>query len=437
MRATYKNITAEPLDSINQNRDTHLNLSIEKPLRKTCHSAKKMPIPNKQERPLPPRQERSDKSLDHHLKMITNDCIECGLCVKECLFLQQNGTPKEIAVNFNPKNEQHLRMPFDCSLCKLCDAVCPVDLSPGSLFFAMRREAVRHNFDQHKKHCPVLSYEKRGLSKFLTFSAFPKGCETIFFPGCSLPGTRANLVSRILTHLQQFMPNLGIMLNCCTKPSHDLGLDEQFSDHFFPMTEYLLDQGIKTVIVACPNCYKIFNQYGGPLETKNLYTTLADHPCPTSTTVTGTVTIHDPCATRNNPEFHDAVRKLAAMAGLSINEMKHHGKTTFCCGEGGSVGCQTPGLAKAWTNKRTEEAKGGQILSYCAGCVNFLSKDNKAFHILDLLCEPEKTMAGKVQIAKSPFTYFHRWQLKRQLQKRFADARKKEGPFPIDHITRA
>ncbi len=383
---------------------------------------------NSQDKTHPPLT-RPNKPLGQHRDDISKNCIECGLCSKDCLFLQKNDTPKNIADNYDPANGKYLSLPFDCSLCQLCAAVCPVDLNPGSLFLAMRREAINRNFDRKKGHCAVLGYEKKGLSKFLTLSAFPENCDTIFFPGCTLPGTRSKRVIHIVEHLQQFIPNIGVMLNCCTKPSHDLGLAEQFSSRFFPLKTFLLENGIKNVIVACPNCYKVFNRYGGPLKTEILYDRLSSYPCPSSETVSGTVTIHDPCVTRYNPEIHAAIRKLVTSVGLSINEMDHHGKKTFCCGEGGTVACQTPLLANEWTSRRTHEVNGQKVLSYCAGCVEFLSKENQAFHIIDLLCEPRKTMANEVNITQSPFTYFQRWRLKRLLKKHFPQARIGEAPF--------
>ena len=46
--------------------------------------------------------------------------------------------------------------------------------------------------------------------------------------------------------------DIGIVLDCCTKPSHDLGDEEHFNAMFGEMKDYLLSQGIKTVLLACP-----------------------------------------------------------------------------------------------------------------------------------------------------------------------------------------
>ena len=69
--------------------------------------------------------------------------------------------------------------------------------------------------------------------------------------------------------------------------------------------------------------------------------------------------------------------------------MPHHGPKTICCGEGGSVGCLNPNLSDNWGTRRKEEAGATRILTYCAGCANFLGAKTPTSHVLDLLFDPE------------------------------------------------
>jgi len=104
----------------------------------------------------------------------------------------------------------------------------------------------------------ILGYEKRGTSKRYSYYAFPENCSTVLFPGCALPGTRPDKVKSLFAHLQKTIPNLGIVFDCCTKPSHDLGRDIHFQAMFNELQNYLLQNGIKNILVACPNCYRVF-----------------------------------------------------------------------------------------------------------------------------------------------------------------------------------
>ncbi|MBI4793109.1 MAG: 4Fe-4S dicluster domain-containing protein, partial [Deltaproteobacteria bacterium] len=80
--------------------------------------------------------------LAHELIVQSGKCIECKLCRKECRFLQKYGSPKHIADTYDPASARDQLMPFECSLCQLCAAVCPVKINPAAMFLEMRREAV-------------------------------------------------------------------------------------------------------------------------------------------------------------------------------------------------------------------------------------------------------------------------------------------------------
>jgi hypothetical protein len=103
--------------------------------------------------------------------------------------------------------------------------------------------------------------------------------------------------------------------------------------------------------------------------------------------------------------------------GLVVEEMEHSGEKTLCCGEGGAVGCLSPELPATWTHLRKSEAGGKRMLTYCAGCVNFLGKVSPTSHILDLVFDPGKTLSGKVKVSKAPFTYLNRLRLKKRFRK--------------------
>ena len=94
---------------------------------------------------------------------IKEKCIECPACQKECRFLQKYGTPKAIADPFNPA--------------------------------------------------------ERGTSKKYTYYGFPEQCHTVLFPGCALAGTRPDKVMKVYQSIKESIPNLGIVLDCCNKPS--------------------------------------------------------------------------------------------------------------------------------------------------------------------------------------------------------------------------
>jgi uncharacterized membrane protein YdjX (TVP38/TMEM64 family)/Fe-S oxidoreductase len=370
-------------------------------------------------------------AMQEELRAVSDACIECDLCREECAFLKKHGKPKEIADRYNPvKRKEDLSLPFECSLCALCTAVCPAKVDPARLFLQMRRETVRLGGGDYPEHAVLKGYERRGASRRYSYYALPKGCDTIFFPGCTLAGTRSEKVILVYKRLSEKIPSLGIVLDCCMKPSHDLGREEYFNAMFAEMRGYLAAQGVGRVIVACPNCYKMFARHGTGLSTKSIYEILAEDCGDGAGQAAGaTVTVHDPCAVRFDEEIHQSVRKLIRSKRRAVDEMDHAGSRTLCCGEGGAVSALAPDLAAAWGKRRLDETAGRKTVTYCAGCANMLSRLTPTAHVLDILWEDEPGPAGRAKIAKPPLTYWKRLRLKRWLKKNVPAAASRERTF--------
>jgi uncharacterized membrane protein YdjX (TVP38/TMEM64 family)/Fe-S oxidoreductase len=371
-------------------------------------------------------------ALSGKLKEISEGCTRCKACQKECAFLRKYGKPGEIAEAYNPADGLYQAMAFECSLCRLCAAVCPAKVNPAEMFLEMRREKMRRDPQPYPEHGGLLAYEKKGNSRLFSYYALPADCDTVFFTGCTLPGTRPEQTFQLYKKMKQIIPRLGIVLDCCNKISHDLGREEHFQSMFGEMRNYLLSQGVKKVIAACPNCYRMFDQYGDGLSAKTVYEVLAEHMAPADSSCNQSVSIHDPCGLRFNEEAQEAVRRLATQKGLRIVEMKHSGRKTNCCGEGGSVGCLSPELSGNWGKRIKEEANGRRLLTYCAGCANHLSGLTPTSHIIDFIFDPEATLAGRAKVAKAPMTYLNRLILKRRFKKEVKASTTRERTFHVE-----
>jgi Fe-S oxidoreductase len=355
-------------------------------------------------------------SLSPYLKEIRERCRECGACTKACAFLSHYGTPKAIATGFDFTSPRHQAIAYECSLCSLCSAVCPEKLDPCRLFLEVRRRYVDGWHFDESAYGSILGYEKRGTSPLFSWYGLPEGCDTVFFTGCSLPGTRPEVTLRMFRDLQKTVPALGIVLDCCTKPSHDLGRQAHFASVFGEMLGYLSGHEIKRVLVACPNCFDVFQRHGNGIAVRTVYEFIHANGFKAKLqNGAREVSVHDPCALRNEVTVHQAVRGLLAAMGLTITEMTHCGRCTVCCGEGGMVGFVKPEFAKAWGAIRQRESSGRPMVAYCAGCTGFLNRVAPTIHIADLLYRPEAALNGKLKVARAPFTYWNRLMLKRRL----------------------
>jgi uncharacterized membrane protein YdjX (TVP38/TMEM64 family)/Fe-S oxidoreductase len=382
-----------------------------------------------------PSPEELRPSLRKLADEIRKGCTSCDICLHDCAFLRKHGNPGRIADAYSPTDKESRALPFECNLCGLCSSVCPERLDLNTLFLEMRREAVDRDGGGFPEHNVIINYEKTGTSRRFSLYRLPEGCDTVFFPGCALAGTRPDGVRKVFDSLQRTIPHLGIVFDCCLKPSHDLGREAYFTAMFNEMRDYLVGQGIKTVLTACPNCQLMFGTYGDGLTTSTIYEALAAGDTPVGR-VSGTVTIHDPCSIRGFAEVHAAVRDLLGRTGLTIEEMPHSGTSAICCGEGGAVAFLAPELAEGWRNLRHSEADGRKMVTYCAACAAVLGKRGSCSHVIDILFDAENALAGKAKVSKAPFTYLNRLLLKREFKRKAGSALLRERTFAAGDETR-
>lgn len=351
---------------------------------------------------------------------VIRGCVDCNLCVKECAFLHRYGTPGAIC-------RQHMAAPssssfvFACNLCGLCSAVCPKGLDVAGAFLE-----IRTRFQQHggrtpvtapvdKRHTRICNYAHYGASPLLSLHQVPAGAKTVFFPGCTLAGTRAAVTLRTYRHLQTIDPDCGIVLDCCGKPSRDLGITDGFKKSFSRLAENLQKSGVQTILTACPSCYVTFREYLPACATRTVYEAFAENPPPLTGQCAEDVAVQDACTTRDVSRIHGAVRTLVASTGAGIREMKHNRRKTLCCGDGAAAAFIAPELTEKWQAMRQEEAGGRRVITYCAGCSGALGGSLRTTHLLDLLFDHESALAGREQKTRSPFTYLNRLLLKWRL----------------------
>lgn len=327
---------------------------------------------------------------------LAESCTDCEACVAGCAFLQEQGSPGRIArafLNATERDPSSTRA-FHCSICGLCSSLCPKKLQPADMFRAMRGYALQQNLVSMRPYRGLLNYEALGQSALLADRIIPPGCDTVLFPGCNFPGSRPQTLLKLTRHLQTLIPNLGVVFDCCSKPSHDLGRTAVFEAKYSALCQNLLAKGIRRVLTVCPNCQNIFERYGESLQTLSATALLTTADLPKAPKIHAQGVQHIPCPLRGKTAEIAAIRHLAEARGMRLDPLKHQGRRSPCCGEGGGVGQVRPDLAQAWTKRCSTRAGGHPLLTACAGCVSMLQPHMPAMHILDLVFFPQRTVAG-------------------------------------------
>jgi Fe-S oxidoreductase len=174
---------------------------------------------------------------------------------------------------------------------------------------------------------------------------------------------------------------------------------------------------VKQVLVACPNCYRTFRQYGNELSVQTIYETIQSVGRTGTGSAPAYVTVHDACTARFDENLQKVIREIIRQSDLNIKEMPHSGRKTICCGEGGGVSYLKPEFAGKWATARKKESKGIQTIVYCEGCSLFLGSHMPTMHILDLILEPHDKMMWKITKAVPLIRYLNRLRLKRKIKK--------------------
>ena len=104
------------------------------------------------------------------------------------------------------------------------------------------------------------------------------------------------------------------------QPAEWAGEEELYASHLEQMQKEWWELGEPTVILACPNCAKLFKQYLPEIPTVFLTEVMEEWGIPESVSAESGVSygIFDPCASREFPNLQENVRRVAAQAGISF-----------------------------------------------------------------------------------------------------------------------
>ncbi len=133
---------------------------------------------------------------------------------------------------------------------------------------------------------------------------------------------------------------------------------------FGELKNYLLQQGINQVLVACPSCERVFSTYAPELTTRMVYELLNELPLPATPAISASVDIP---LTPVSPASITAARvqcaPLLGKKGLQLSDPPQSGKTTLCCGAGGAVSYRYPERSAAWQDKHCQQVQTDHVVS--------------------------------------------------------------------------
>ncbi len=332
-------------------------------------------------------------------------CTSCGKCRGHCAVLSRYGTPAQALAG-----PRALAFAYACSLCGLCRELCPQQVDTAAAARALRRSAFAGSRHPRRRWFGKRLYE--GLGRVAPFRRhlIPPGAETVLFPGCALAGTRPQAVLRLWQQLRATGSGVGLVLDCCSALSRNLGNEGGFRRHAERLTRSLQERGVTRILLACPTCHDALHAAGLPFRMEPVYAALDALPQGTPGEPTR-YTVHDPCSARRYPEWQTAARRALGGSGAQLIDLPYTRATTLCCGAEGD-----PQLAPPRQRADAFSAAPAPMATYCASCVQQLERLSPVRHVLDVLYGgplPQRP-AGLLR------QFWRRWRLARAARRRLA-----------------
>ena len=327
-------------------------------------------------------------------------CLQCQCleCVKVCEYLSSfRAYPKKyvrqiynnLSIVMGHRNANKLIN--SCSLCGLCQEVCPEDLHMGLVCKTARETMVNQGKMPPSAHDFPLRDMQFSNGEKCAFARRQPGTDQsrfIFFPGCQLAASAPEHVKDVYALLtQKLSGGVGFMSRCCGAPADWSGRMELFQSTREDFLALWREMGSPRLILACSTCYEIFKTHLPDVAIISLWEMLDSLGLPESVKVEKreVIAVHDACTTRHESAIQESVRNILHRLGFEIEELPLSRDKTECCGYGGLMFFANPDLAKSAIRRRIEESP-RDYLAYCAMCRDYLAFSGKrTLHLLDLI----------------------------------------------------
>ena len=325
-------------------------------------------------------------------------CLQCDCmeCVKVCEYLKHYGSyPKkyvrEIYNNLSiiMRTRTANKMINSCTLCGLCQEVCPTDLDMGEVNREVRQTMVDTSnmpISAHDFALRDMSFSNSARTALTMGSNGGSTCEFLFFPGCQLAASNPEYIPQIFQTLASTLPNLGIMLRCCGAPADWSGEQALFTQTMSDFMKDWLTLRKPKLVLACSSCQRMFKLHSPDIETISIWEVFDQNQLyPQDRKYHRPLVIHDPCTSRHEDRWQDSVRSGLDAMQVDFHELKMSRNLTECCGYGGVTWLAHPELVKDILQRRISEDP-ADYLTYCVMCRDLLASQGKpTLHLLDLM----------------------------------------------------
>lgn len=328
-------------------------------------------------------------------------CLKCSCdaCMRHCDLMRYfSKYPKrigeEVEITIHPgtldgNGTVATRLISTCNQCGLCKEICPLGIDTGD-FLLQSHRAMREKgampWAFHDFWLRDMEFANGEAARLCRLPAGYDKSQYVLLPGCQLGASDPRYVTESYRFLLSHHSDTALMLGCCGAPAEWAGDESLHGEVMAKLREDWISLGKPTVVFACPTCKRMFQRYLPEIEGVFLYDLLLKWGGAPSKDGRGEiVSVFDPCASRDEPELQQTIRKLAKKVGFSLEPLPYEGKFARCCSWGGQVSTANPSFAREVVKARIAE-NSHPYIAYCINCRDiFAAAQKPVYHILDIL----------------------------------------------------
>lgn len=323
-------------------------------------------------------------------------CTQCGKCLEVCPRYDDLDLIKILYGYLEGKSEIDSDSLLRCLTCGLCTDACPDRLGIKLLISPARQKWVNENglTDRQTMVDPDaennLFKKIAGMDEITTYE--DDLGSVVYFPGCA--GTFINkIMAQAAVVLLEIAAVDYTVLNgveyCCGAVSAGSGDPGPIRRNGQRNISEIRKRGAKTLITACPGCFKAFKdiypRIFGKLDFQVLHISqylellIREGKLTPKAVLNHRVFYHDPChLTRGMGVYREARNLLENIPGTELANKTP--ESSACCGFGGGVRVNYPSESLKVASDRYEAAEKlgcDIIITNCGGCMQNLIEAGK------------------------------------------------------------
>ena len=339
-----------------------------------------------------------------------DNCTQCGLCAEGCPILPYTDASEissqdiqegvfDFMTSGIPNQEAYTKA-FACMECFKCTAgMCPEDLNPMlvnefikgdyiSSALAKRAYGDAMQPDSAQRVLASVQVSASDHSK-ITTSSNKQNARYVLFPGCNVYFQPQKILNALdimeaIGDDYAFLPGLDY---CCGDNLLFLGDIDEGTKRAEKLVTAISRFKPEALVLWCPTCRCRFDKSIAPaldipfeILTFPQYVAANMNKLSLSDAAAGTVTLHEACKSAyTGVDLNGPREVLRQLPGVTLREMKHHGKDTSCCGSGAI--CWFPQSCAQFREDRLKEAAqtgAERLVTVCHYCnQTFAAKESQ------------------------------------------------------------